>query len=324
MALVTERGVPESQTYTADSGTQRTLVWCRNPECEFCARRSNSQGLPVVVVDDEIYRTCPSLIVATVDKFARLPFKGETRSLFGFRNRFSATYGHITEAHGDFVGGRKLKDAVAAPRLLPPELIIQDELHLISGPLGTMVGLYEAAVEYASGVPGPADTRIPAKVIASTATIRRAAQQARQLFARKLAIFPPSGLSGRDSFFARELPIDQDMDSSAGRLRHCSQTLKRSCRPMRVPRIRTEPWSATSIACAPWEARSGWLKTMSSLSDCGTSLINADYRAGIFQILRSSRVEWNRGRYRHCSRNWTIPSLEASAIGRSMFFSQRT
>ena len=130
----------------------------------------------------------------------------------------ASTYGHITEAHGDSVGGRKLKDGVAAPRLLPPELIIQDELHLISGPLGTMVGLYEAAVEYASGVPGPANTRIPAKVIASTATIRRAAQQVRQLYARKLAIFPPSGVSARDSFFARELPIDPNADSSAGRL----------------------------------------------------------------------------------------------------------
>lgn len=217
-ALVTEKGTPESQTYVADSARQRTLIWCRNPACEFCARNSNSEGLPVVVVDDEIYRTCPSLIVATVDKFARLPFKGETRSLFGFRNRYSETYGHITEAHGDSVGGRKLKDAVPAPRLLPPELIIQDELHLISGPLGTMVGLYEAAVEFATSVPGSGDTRIVAKVIASTATIRRAAQQTRQLYARKLAIFPPSGLSARDSFFAKELPIDPDKDSTAGRL----------------------------------------------------------------------------------------------------------
>jgi hypothetical protein len=216
--LVTDRGVPENQTYVADSAVQRTLVWCRNPNCEFCARRSNDQGLPVVVVDDEIYRACPSLIVSTVDKFARLPFKGETRALFGFRNRFSATYGHITEAHGDSVGGRKVKDAVPAARLLPPELIIQDELHLISGPLGTMVGLYEAAVEYATGIPGPGNTRVPAKVIASTATIRRAAQQARQLYARKLAIFPPSGVSARDSFFARELPIDPSSDGSAGRL----------------------------------------------------------------------------------------------------------
>jgi len=216
--LVTEKGVPESQTYVTDSTSQRTLIWCRNSDCDFCARRSNSQGLPVVVVDDEIYRTCPSLVVATVDKFARLPFKGETRALFGLRNRFSRTYGHITEAHGDSVGGRKLRDAVPAPNLLPPELIIQDELHLISGPLGTMVGLYEMAVDYASSLKGDGSPRIPAKVIASTATIRRAEQQTRQLYARELAIFPSSGLTARDSFFARELPINPESDRDSGRL----------------------------------------------------------------------------------------------------------
>lgn len=216
--LVTDKGAPESQTYVTDIATQRTLIWCRNPDCEFCARRSRSQGLPVVVVDDEIYRTCPSLVVATVDKLARLPFKGETRALFGLRNRFSPTYGHITEAHGDAVGGRKLKDAVPAPRLLPPELIIQDELHLISGPLGTMVGLYETAVDYVSSLTDKKGMHFPAKVIASTATIRRAAQQTLQLYARELAIFPSSGISARDSFFARELDIDPKDDSTAGRL----------------------------------------------------------------------------------------------------------
>jgi helicase-like protein len=216
--LVTEKGVPESQTYIADSTTQRTLIWCRNPKCDFCARRSEDQGLPVVVVDDEIYRTCPSLVVATVDKFARLPFKGETRALFGLRNRYSPTYGHITEAHGDAVGGRKLRDATPAQRLLPPELIIQDELHLISGPLGTMVGLYEAAVDYASSLKDAGLPRLPAKVIASTATIRRAEQQTLQLYARELAIFPPSGLTARDSFFAKELQINPDKDSDSGRL----------------------------------------------------------------------------------------------------------
>lgn len=217
--LVSEKGVPEKNTYLPDPAAQRTLVWCRNEDCDFSGARSNNEGLPVVVVDEEIYRTCPSLIVATVDKFARLPFKGETRTLFGLRDRFSPTYGHISEAHGDSVGGRKLRDAIAAPRLLPPELIIQDELHLISGPLGTMVGLYEAAVEYASSLVRPGEPRIPAKVIASTATIRRAAQQTRQLYGgRKLAIFPPSGLTARDSFFAHEMAIDPASDRTAGRL----------------------------------------------------------------------------------------------------------
>ena len=157
-------------------------------------------------------------MVATVDKFARLPFKGETQALFGLRDRFSQTYGHISQAHGDLVGGRRLRDANPAARLLPPELIIQDELHLISGPLGTMVGLYEVAVDYATSLMIEGTYRVPVKVIASTATIRRAAQQTRQLYARKLEIFPPSGITACDSFFARELPIDPAADITAGRL----------------------------------------------------------------------------------------------------------
>jgi hypothetical protein len=218
-ALVGERGIPEKNTYQLDTTAQRTLVWCCNEECDFGAALSNNQGIPVVVVDDEIYRTCPSLVVATVDKFARIPFKGQTRALFGLRDRYSPTFGHISEAHGDKVGGRKLRDVSPASRLLPPELIIQDELHLISGPLGTMVGLYETVVDYASSLMGEGATRIPAKVIASTATIRRAAQQTRQLYGgKKLAIFPASGLTARDSFFAREMAIDPETDSSAGRL----------------------------------------------------------------------------------------------------------
>lgn len=217
-ALVNEKGVPERDTYVADKARQRTLIWCPNSACDFSAANSNRDGIPVVVVDDEIYRICPSLVIATVDKFARLPFKGETKALLGLRNRHSATYGHITDAHGDSIGGIKLRDGRPANRLLPPELIIQDELHLISGPLGTMVGLYEMAVDYLSSFAEPGGRRVGPKVIASTATIRRAAEQAHQLYARKLAIFPTPGLSSRDSFFARELPIDPNDDETAGRL----------------------------------------------------------------------------------------------------------
>jgi len=218
-ALVGDKSVPEENTYQLDTARQRTLVWCCNDTCEFSALPSENQGIPVVVVDDEIYRMCPSLIVATVDKFARIPFKGETRNLFGMRDRYSPTYGHISEAHGDKIGGRTLRDAKPAPYLLPPELIIQDELHLISGPLGTMVGLYETVVDYASSLIAKRKPPVPAKVIASTATIRRAAQQTHQLYGgRQLAIFPPAGLSARDSFFAREMAIDPVQDATAGRL----------------------------------------------------------------------------------------------------------
>ncbi len=217
-ALVSDKGIPEKGAYLSDKSTQRTIIFCKNNSCEFCAQESNNKGLPVVVVDDEIYRTCPSLVVATVDKFARIPFKGETRALFGLRNRYSPTYGHLTEAHGDKVGGRIVRDASPASSLLPPELIIQDELHLISGPLGTMVGLYETIVDYATARKDDDAHYVPAKVIASTATIRRASHQTNQLYARKLAIFPPAGLDARDSFFARELQINPEDDATAGRL----------------------------------------------------------------------------------------------------------
>jgi hypothetical protein len=216
--LVSEKGFPRENTYLADRTYLRTRIYCPNSSCEFSPQASAPSGLPVVVVDDEIYRVSPTMVVATVDKFARLPFKGEAGALFGLRDRYSPTYGNLTEAHGDTVGGRRVRDAVQVPRLLPPELIIQDELHLISGPLGTMVGLYEAVVDYASALHQDNGVTLPAKVIASTATIRRASQQVKNLYARPLSIFPPSGISSKDSFFANELAIGRESDSKSGRL----------------------------------------------------------------------------------------------------------
>jgi hypothetical protein len=169
----------------------------------------------MVGVDDELYRTCPSIIIATVDKFARMPFEGRTQSFFGIRDRYSPTLGHLTPADGSKPGGRLCKDAKKAKRLLPPELIIQDELHLISGPLGTMVGLYETAVDFLSRVEKESGTVVRSKILASTATIRRAKQQVRQLYDRDLQVFPPSGLSAKDSFFAREIAT-HDKEGNAG------------------------------------------------------------------------------------------------------------
>jgi len=98
----------------------------------------------------------------------------------------------------------------------PPDLIIQDELHLISGPLGSLVGLYETAVdELCSWEVG--GVRVRPKVIASTATIRRAGDQVARLFDRKLAVFPPPGLDARDSFFALQRDRPEEQDSKPGR-----------------------------------------------------------------------------------------------------------
>ena len=142
-------------------------ISCWAKSCEFEKR------LPVFLVDEDIYENRPSLIIATADKFASLPWSEITASLFNL----------------DSDDG-------------PPELIIQDELHLISGPLGTLAGLYESAIDMLC----ENDAGVGPKVIASTATIRRAESQVSGLFNRPVSQFPPPGLDARDSWFAVERP----------------------------------------------------------------------------------------------------------------------
>lgn len=139
-------------------------MFCPQEECDFTAK------LPIQIIDEELYRNPPTLLFGTVDKFAMLPWDGRVGSFFavGHKNR-------------------------------TPELIIQDELHLISGALGTIVGLYETAVDAICGQKG-----IRPKIIASTATIRRAREQCSTLYNREVVQFPAPGLNAEDSFFARE------------------------------------------------------------------------------------------------------------------------
>jgi hypothetical protein len=152
--------------YLLRPGSQPCVVIaCGTTGCEF------KDGLPAYVVDETIYALRPTLLISTVDKFASLPWIEETANLFNLNS----------------------------PNERPPDLIIQDELHLISGPLGTLTGLYETAIDFICSRRGP----IP-KVIASTATIRRASSQVRCLFNREVRQFPPPATDGRYSFFAEE------------------------------------------------------------------------------------------------------------------------
>lgn len=152
---------------------KRVEFRCIDPACRYGGRRK----LPVHVVDEDIYATRPSIVIGTVDKFAMMAWRPEARALFGI---------------GDS-GDREVS---------PPGLIIQDELHLISGPLGSMVGLYEPVIDDLC-----TDRRgkepVPSKIIASTATIRRYQDQIRGLFGREqVRLFPPHGLEEGRSFFA--------------------------------------------------------------------------------------------------------------------------
>lgn len=191
------------------TGVGRCAVHCGDPlgECLFSEAKSPREGLPVMVVDEEIYRRPPALLIATVDKFAQMPWRGEVQMLFGRVNGFCSRHGFLSpdvDDSGQHNAWRGLPrtNREEHAQLRPPDLIIQDELHLISGPLGTLAALYETAVDELCSWTLDGKTVRP-KIVASTATIRRADEQIRKLFARKLEVFPPQGTDMADSFFAR-------------------------------------------------------------------------------------------------------------------------
>lgn len=155
--------------YNMGSG-KHFYMFCPQEDCDF------TNKLPIQIIDDELYRNPPTLLFGTVDKFAMMPWDGRIGAFFGIGSNNRA-----------------------------PELIIQDELHLISGALGTLVGIYETAVDGICGQKG-----VYPKIIASTATIRRAKEQCSVLYNREVVQFPAPGLDAEDSFFARESTIDYE------------------------------------------------------------------------------------------------------------------
>ncbi len=168
----------------------RVLFKCENIKCEFY-----EDILPLQVIDDQIYDKAPTMLLGTVDKFAMITWKPEAGKLFGFREKNDHRY-----------------------RITPPELIIQDELHLISGPLGSMVGMYETMIQTLCNNYNITDPPfieeemdfIPPKIIASTATISRAKEQVRALYGTdKLHIFPSQGLEFGNTWFSEEQDVDE-------------------------------------------------------------------------------------------------------------------
>lgn len=187
-----EKFTKDSFYLAPDSNRPSNLqILCVNRQCEFTSHRP----LPIVAVDEPLYRRLPCFVISTVDKFAALPWTAEVGQLLGQVDRYDANDGG-----GGFAFSRG--GAGVPVRLHPPELIIQDELHLISGPLGTVAGIYEGAIDELATreIDG---MRVRPKIVASTATVRRAEAQIRALFDRSsVTVFPPAGPDRRDSFFA--------------------------------------------------------------------------------------------------------------------------
>ena len=221
-------------------------IFCPNPECQLNSNvfwhESTPSGstvvpepfqkdhgsyrvpIPALTVDDQIYQRCPTMLIATVDKFARLAFEPRASAIFGLVNNYCERYGFYR------AGAAPSKDiptrlsdhppgvrSVAVAPFLPPDLIIQDELHLIEGPLGSMVGIYETVIESLCS----RQTFLPAKkpkYVASSATVRMAIEQVKCLFNRTLTQFPPPGITVDDNFFSETTEAHQLDSANPGRL----------------------------------------------------------------------------------------------------------
>lgn len=204
------------ENFQIDLETKSVKIYCDNKHClhyKYGQPKIGLMSVPVYLVDEEIYQRCPTVILATVDKFAVLPWKPEANALFGRVDRRCPRHGFVAigARHSEH---RETAD-LAATKLTsvkpfaPPELIVQDELHLITGPLGTIYGAYETMIQdlctyERNGV------KIRPKYIASTATIKNATDQIRCLYGRTKSVqFPANGFEIGDSFFIKEIPVDQ-------------------------------------------------------------------------------------------------------------------
>ena len=200
-----------------DDTVRRVHVFCGDDRagCPFADGGTVQSGLPVLTVDEEIYRLVPDFVIATVDKFARLAREGEAASLFGYVSRRCDRHGYV---HADYrqcdikdgskhpSKGRHPAAAVhPATRLRPPDLIIQDELHLITGALGTTVGLFEVAIDALTTWHTPDGAVAKPLIVASSATVRNAADQVRGLYGRGVTVFPPQVIDAGETFFSTEV-----------------------------------------------------------------------------------------------------------------------
>lgn len=147
------------------------IVHCPDKDCQFHNR------IPIYFVDEQLYDVQPTFLIGTIDKFVQLTWKPEARAFFGI-------------------------DKNGERQFTPPNIIIQDELHLISGPLGTLTGMYECLIDelctdYRKTEP------VKVKIICATATIKAFQSQIKALFNRsQTALFPPSGIDIDDNFFS--------------------------------------------------------------------------------------------------------------------------
>lgn len=169
---------------------------------------SISIPIPAFTVDEQVYGKCPTVIIATTDKFAQLAFKPEAASIFGNVDSHRQLNGFYRKTLANE------KDVITdVPKFYPPSLIIQDELHLIEGPLGSMVGVYELAVDVLSS-----QNKHKTKYVASTATVKEAQRQVEMIYRRSARVFPPHGVYDGENYFSNMREDPTCTENKPGRL----------------------------------------------------------------------------------------------------------
>ena len=202
------------EDFIIDTETKSVTIYCSDRNCLFYKFKQGRMPIPVYLVDEEIYAKCPTIILSTVDKFARLPWDVKTNSIFGRVDRKCSRDGYVAmgDEHSKHNSTGELPASTLTPikQFLPPELIIQDELHLITGPLGTVYGAYETIIEDMCSYSRDGKKILP-KYVVSTATIKNASEQTKCLYGRRrMSQFPPNGFEIGDSFFIKEIPTKDD------------------------------------------------------------------------------------------------------------------
>lgn len=255
------------------------MLRCVDACCEF-GQMKQQLWLPVEVIDERIYEVVPSIVIATADKFAMMAYRPQA----------------------GIVLGRGFDNGTPIARFHPPSLIVQDELHLIAGPLGTMYGLYEAVIERLCSTGEGEERKVP-KIIASTATIRGAEAQTLALYGRvrlydmqsNVRLFPSPGLTMGDSFFgvyARQ----EDGSLDRGRLYlgvHASNygsVLTSQVRVFSSLLCRPATFGNTPEARDPWWTLLGFYNSIRELGGART-LFDADIRSRLKFLQNREGIE---------------------------------
>lgn len=274
-------------------GASTVVFRCADSSCDF----GGNSLLPLTVIDEDLYACPPTLLLGTVDKFAMLPWKPDARAFFGLKHEY-----------------------------LPPDLIIQDELHLISGPLGSMVGHYETVINELCMRRDEDDACIGPKIVASTATISRAAEQCHGLWncgKENVFQFPPQLLKAGDSFFAEEYKEEPGKPPKPGRVYigvHASALGSHVTSQVRVMAALLQAPLVTQVAAEkerdPYWTLIGYYNSLRELGHAAT-LLRADIteylnamrlRLGIWKPEKEGEFDRRRFIYRDLELTSRIPS----------------